>query len=184
MADCNELFNILDDGTGQGVAPDAVSSGDAPAGLDGLIGFSFRDSSGNLTLPQLNADGSIAVSTQSPGTCVDAYASVTGVVDTKTTVAEATLNLSKVHSKVGFIVASTGLAKFELEYIDDALGTPTAEALATVITGAGQYTVCCELGCKNFDTTGGTGAQRLRVSGTSKRVACDLYAAVAALEAA
>lgn len=53
FAEVNPLFSILDDGTGNGTAPNACSAGASPSGKQGLMAFTFRDGSGNLILPQL-----------------------------------------------------------------------------------------------------------------------------------
>lgn len=62
MSDGKETFEILLDSSGDGAAPSKSESGDAAAGKVGLVGFSFKDASGNLVLPALDASGGIPAS--------------------------------------------------------------------------------------------------------------------------
>ena len=53
MADLREVFPILQDSaTGEGEAPISRIEGEAAAAQEGLIGFAFKDSSGNRFFPQ------------------------------------------------------------------------------------------------------------------------------------
>ena len=62
MADVNEIFYILaDSSTGAGEAAISRIEGEAAAGIAGLIGFAFKDSSGNVVLPQLDSQGRLPV---------------------------------------------------------------------------------------------------------------------------
>lgn len=55
MADSKESFEILEDGSGDGVAATAAQIGDASGGKIGMAVFPFRDASGNLRMPEVNA---------------------------------------------------------------------------------------------------------------------------------
>lgn len=62
MADLRESFPTLEDSTTQeGKALSARQEGDAAASQNGAIGFSFKDSTGNVILPALDAAGNIKV---------------------------------------------------------------------------------------------------------------------------
>ena len=57
-----EVFNIIkDSATGAGEALISRIEGEAAAAQEGLIGFSFKDSSGNVVLPTLTPAGAISV---------------------------------------------------------------------------------------------------------------------------
>ena len=172
MADCKPLFRILDDGAGEGLAPAKRIEGDAAASENGLIGFSFKDSSGNLILPQLTAAGAIVVDPSGGNTaCKSAQGSNAGslsYVDLATYVAQ----LNKNHNNV----ASTQESVFQLVYVDDATGTPVETILGTFIVGPGQYTVNAILECSEVDTTGGTGVQHIKIKGKNLFKTCEMYA--------
>lgn len=62
MADLRESFATLEDSsTQEGKALAARQEGDAAAAQNGSIGFSFKDSSGNVVLPALDAAGNVPV---------------------------------------------------------------------------------------------------------------------------
>jgi hypothetical protein len=62
MADLRESFATLEDsGTQEGKALAARQEGDAAASQNGSIGFSFKDSTGNVILPALDAAGNVPV---------------------------------------------------------------------------------------------------------------------------
>jgi hypothetical protein len=61
MADPRESFATLEDGTGEGQALASRQEGDASAAQNGSIGFAFKDSSGNVILPALDASGNVQV---------------------------------------------------------------------------------------------------------------------------
>jgi hypothetical protein len=53
MANSKESFEILENGSGDGVSPTSSLAGDASSGKIGMTVFAFKDSSGNLLLPSL-----------------------------------------------------------------------------------------------------------------------------------
>ena len=62
MADIRESFATLEDAsTSAGKALSARVEGDAAAAQNGAIGFSFKDSTGNVILPALTAAGDLTV---------------------------------------------------------------------------------------------------------------------------
>lgn len=185
MADVAEVFNVLWDGT-QGVSLDKREEGDAAALQNGLIGFAFKDASGNVVLPQLNAQGQLPVTQAAAGVCYYAsgelaagslglFADITG--------AEVDLVLEKTYSSIGMVFAATQTSIGQIVAVDDAGGTPVETVLGHVIVGAGQYTVDLELKCLIHSTVGNTGDQKLKIKGQNLSVASCMRASIAALEA-
>lgn len=179
MADVNELFLTLDDGTGAGVGANARQEGDAAASQNGSIGFAFKDASGNVVLPALTADGKIPVSGEAAGTTLSNNGTVAGVVGVDTVVAEITgLTVSKLHECTMAIGAATKETLWKIVQVNDA----SSVTLAEFITGAGAYTYDMDL--KLSFTTGATGTQSLQLIGNQlKGPATDLHGTVKAIEA-
>lgn len=55
MADSKESFEILEDGSGNGVSPTSSQIGEASGGKIGMTVFAYRDASGVLRMPEVNA---------------------------------------------------------------------------------------------------------------------------------
>lgn len=186
MSDLAEVFNILADGTtGAGESAIARDEGEAPS--TGLQALSFKDSSGNLVLPQLNADGTIPVSTQSPGTCFYGYGELDpGVVGTFTKVpgAEIALTAAKTYTNIGVSGSATRITAIEIVHIDDEGGTPTETVLETFLVGPGQFSYSSQLNCRELDTTGGTGTIVLTARAKNLFKSTCVRASISALEAA
>lgn len=157
MADVVELFNILSDATGEGTAPDAKSEGNAPG--QGLVGFSFKDSSGNLILPQLNSDGTIPVKSDAPGTPLrDSGVATPGALNTDVSVVTITLTASETYKLKKAGGSSFKSCVWRVEHNNN--GTP--DELARWVTGAGGYAEITECDCIEF-TAGATGTQELKI---------------------
>lgn len=185
MADLREVFPILrDDSTGAGEEPVSRIEGEAAAGKEGLIGFSFKDSSGNVVLPQLNAAGKILVDVDG-GIAYKAkgelaagslsLAVVTGAV--------LTLVLNKAYRQISVTGCSLRSSLFQLIYIDDAAGTPVESVIAEFIVGPGQFSHSVNFG-EGFelDTSAGTGVQKLEVKAKNFDHASSLRATVSAFQ--
>jgi len=162
MADLKEVFPILqDDSTSAGASPIARVEGDASAAKNGLIAFSFKDSTGDVILPQLSAGGGVPVSVAADKLCLKSPAgelAAGSATIALVTGAEITLTVDKVYEHVSFVVSSRRDSLFQIIWLDDA--TPTI--LAEVIVGPGQFTVCESLPCMKF-TAGSTGTQKLQL---------------------
>lgn len=179
MANLNEVFKTLVDATtGDGEALISRIEGEAAAGQEGAIGFAFKDSSGNVVLPQLNADGTIAVSFET-GTCLSTSGQVPAGSLTDVDVATLTLGNSEVYSKIEAIVSATRLTEYTLVWDDN--GSETI--LGRVLVGPGQYTVDIDLACLMF-TSGAAGTQELIVRGRNEDVLTCMNAILAASQAA
>lgn len=184
MANEREIFTVLEDSvTGSGVAQQARQEGDSPASINGSLGFSFKDSSGNVVLPQLDVNGALPVSFDS-GACIDgASKDVAAVVNSFVDVITLSLSLLKNYSKLEFSASCTQTTHWEIVYIDDVGGTPTETLLHSFITGAGQFSYGQKLECAEFNTNAGTGVQNLVLRGKQLRgTASDLHGYMAIRE--
>ena len=166
MAETREVFTILEDGLGEGVALDAKSEGDASGGLNGIPTLAFKDSAGNLVRPQLNASGALVVDTGGvAGTAQSASASVTiAALATEQDVAAVTVGNSE---SISASMAMGGAFQpcVWVLYHDD---NSTLNELARFVTGPGdfQHSMCMDN--VNF-TSGATGTQRLVLRATQLR---------------
>jgi hypothetical protein len=179
MADENPLFRTLKDSSNVAHAIDKINSGDAPGSKNGLLAFGFRDSAGNVVLPQLTAGGAIPVdSNAAMGTPIKIRGENAGSLSA---VAVATLSLTAdesyddIHANVSCLRETL----FQLVQIDDATETVLADALV----GAGQYSFHFDLGCVSI-TAGSTGTQSLVVRGINLDKISTMRANVCAYQAA
>ena len=186
MADLRTVFPILADSVTFAGEP-AISriEGEAAASIAGLIGFSFKDASGNVVLPQLTASGAIPVDTEASNvSCLnDAGEDAAPVVDTETDVATVSLTASTTYRVVSFVVTSTRWALYRVYWVEDVGGTPVEHDLAWSHVGPGQYTVCCTMDCSEF-TTPVTVASELRIGGTARDQVSTLRGAISVKEIA
>lgn len=159
MADQQELFNTLADASGDGAAPLASSAGDA-GGAQGSQAYAYRDSSGNVIQPQLDAMGKIPVTLGSAGAKISGHATVTPADSNDTDVVTLTLAASTTYVISMASGSSTKSVLWKIEQTDDAA---TSDA-HKFITGPGAFTQtdCCE--CIEI-TTGATGTQELKLIG-------------------
>lgn len=163
MAEIREVFPTLND-AGAGAVLDKKSEGNASTG-NGSIGFSFKDSSGNVVLPQLNADGTIAVKDGAVGTCKNGSgtATATGGADDVVTLV---LTLEKTYREIELSAGATQACLWTLVHIDDVGVVPTETELWRSLTGPGHFSVNVNFDCVEFNTIGGTGVQNLVLRGT------------------
>lgn len=167
MTDYNEIFRILkdsstEDGTHADMAVDVTT---AAAALQGLVGFSFKDSTGKVVLPQLTADGKLPVDTEAlGGTCRKALGEHAGSTSLVTvTGAEITLTGGIAANKIESVVSCRRDALFQVIYVDDADAVPAETVIAECIVGAGQYSFQLGGDCLSQDISGGTGTQKIIV---------------------
>ena len=172
MADLEEVFKILkDDGTGAGEAPVSRVEGEAGAAKEGLIGFSFKDSSGNVILPALTAAGKIPVDTSAvAGTVIRDHQTAAGTATVATDVVTLTLVTNEVYNMADYMGSTSRICKWEVVQNDNA----TETVLDVFITGPGQFTFAEEP--KNLTVTAGaTGTQELILRGTPLFASTDLH---------
>jgi len=191
MADVNEVFNILaDSATGAGEAAISRIEGEAAAAIAGLIGFAFKDSSGNVVLPALDSQGRLPVISDAvAGTCYNNHGELSAGSATlaKVTGAEIALTAGKIYTNINVSGSCLRTSLFELVHIDDEGVTDTEVVLEEFIVGPGQFTFQADMKCLEIDTTGGTGTIVLTLraknfTGTPSALS-SLRGTVAALEA-
>lgn len=184
MADIRTAFPILeDDSTGAGEAAISRTEGEVAAAKAGLIGFAFKDSSGNVILPQLTSAGALPVDTEGVNfTCLSADGEVASpVVDTESDIATITLTDATVYNSIWVLVTASRWSLYRVYWIDDVGGAGTETDLGYLHVGPGQFTICCEMPCKEF--TSGTTSE-LRIAGTAKNQASTLRGNISVREIA
>lgn len=127
---------------------------------NGLIGFSFKDSSGNYVLPQLDASGRLGV-TQNVGTPSNIFGFHAGSpLGTPVDIANLTLTATKEYSDLEVLISCNEGARMQLIQDNNSVET----VLAEYILDAGQYTFKGFLDHVNI-TAGATGTQELLIRG-------------------
>lgn len=186
MANEKALFRTLNDGTeaGAGLAQ-AIDATTAASGKLGSIGFAFKDSSGNVVLPQLTAAGKIMVDTELVnGTAKKSW--VANNAGSLTFVDLATISgvtTGKVYNSIFAQCLCQNEGEFELVYIDDAGGTPVETVVATFMTGPGQYSDDIDPRTElEISTVGGTGTQVIKIRGKNLHKVSRLVAFMAIME--
>lgn len=163
MAELKEAFPVIADSvSGAGESLISRIEGEAGAGMEGLIGFSFKDSSGNVVLPQLDTEGRILVNMEGAGTELAGEGALAAGSATMVNItnADITLTADAIYSKLSMSVSCFREALFHLVQVDDA----TSTILAKVRVGPGQYSFEWYGYNKKF-TAGSTGTQTLKVMG-------------------
>jgi len=157
MADTAPLFKILADGSDVAFAPKKMVEGDSPSAAPGLIGFSFKDSSGNVVLPSLTAAGKIMVDVAaSGGSKLKARGeNATGSLTT-VTIATITLTASKLITDFQANGSCLRECLFQIIWNDNASET----ILGEFVVGAGQFSFHWNSDNAEF-TSGATGTQQL-----------------------
>ena len=170
------LFKVLLDATGISHALSKVNLGDSiTSALNGILAFAFRDSSGNAVAPQLNSEGAVVVSFDA-GTCIRGLGSLLKGVQvdaTEAQVAEINLTADRSYSCPSILISSFRDLKYRVAYVDDASGVPSETNLYQGVLGGAQINKDIVLKKDCFDTTGGTGDQRLRVYATPVETGVD-----------
>jgi hypothetical protein len=175
--DKRESFPTLEDASGEGSALSQMQQGDSPVLKNGAIGFAFRDSAGNVVLPQLLPTGAVPVDQGAPGTPImdrDENAGSLTPVD----VASLTLTASETYCDVAAIVSCFQETLFELVQVNNA----TTTVLADILVGPGQYTF--KLDYEDCVAAGATGTQVLKIRGTNFKKTSTMRATLRATEVA
>lgn len=176
MADIRESFPVLVDASGAGVSGAAVASGDAAGSKVGNIAFGFRDNTGAVVLPQLDAAGKLPVTLSAAGTTKRARGENAG---SGAPVAIATITLVALasYADISIICSCRRDSLFQLIHNNNGVET----ILLDIVTGPGQFTVAQEFDQLEF-AAGATGVQQLIVRGNNFESAATLRATVAVLE--
>jgi hypothetical protein len=188
MADIRESFTTLEGASQEGLALRAVQEGDSGASKNGSIGFAFKDDSGNVILPALDASGNVPVSGPLTDTELRAspvpvtFGSVNGdgLHDrgtiagnaSLTTVASITLAVDKIYDNLDFVVSCFRDCRFQVILSDNAVETILADA----ICGPGSFSQHVSLRELEINA-GSTGAQLLLIKGINLNALSDMYAA-------
>lgn len=143
---------------------------------NGSMGFAFRDSTGNLVLPQLDAEGRLPVTQEAAGTFLKNAAKVVGNLS-EVMVAEITLTANKTYTNIFGRVSCFRDTVFRLIQVNDA----TTTELDFALTGAGELNG--EVGGGKLEVTAGaTGTQKLQIMGQNLDKASDFRASIQAVE--
>ena len=194
MSQERELYaNLIDETTESSAALSKIVEGSDVDNIDGSSGaakgslaFSFKDSSGNAVLPQLNEEGAQVV-TFDAGTTKRTRGKVDSgsqTKDARSQIAEIILTLEKNYTGLSCSGTATRLTLFEIVQIDDFGGTPTETILGDFICSSGQYNYKFELKQDIFSTVGNTGVQKVVVYGTPLDKVSDFFAAMSINEIA
>lgn len=179
MSDLREVFPVLvDQVTDEGKALTAAAAGDAAAGKTGLVGFGFKDSSGNLVLPQLTSGGNLPIQVDDGG--LNKSASSNGVVAgslTVVTVAELTLVADKVYKAIKATGSCFREAIYDLVQLDDV----TETIIGSFIVGPGQFSFNW-IGQSKEITAGSTGTQKLILKAKNLQKASDFRGDISCIE--
>lgn len=172
MSHLRESFPTLESQVdNSGVALAARTEGQTPTAMQGAIGFSFKDSAGNVVLPQLNSLGQLPVTSEVNGNGKKARGTVNGNA-AMTTVATLTLTASKRYENLDFLVSSFRDTHFQVVHNDN--GTPTI--LADALTGPGSPSFHARLQELEF-VAGASGTQQLLIQGQNINALSDMIAA-------
>lgn len=180
MAHVRESFPVLEGASQEGLALRAVQVGDSTASKNGLLGFSFKDSSGNAVLPTLTTEGKVPVDLAGAGVPKQASASaeVAGSL-TEVTVAEVSLTTSKTYGSVMANCSCFKEAIFYLYQLDDV----TETLISAAIVGPGQYSFHIDLGKAEY-VAGGSGTQKFILKAKNLQKESDFLGDVSCLELA
>jgi hypothetical protein len=178
-----ESFPILEDASGAGVPLTKSLEGDSASGKIGSTHFAFKDLSGNLALPQLDAQGRIPVSSEVQGTRVSSGGqSVAGTLSTVSPVVIASISLVAGKKYVDLMakVSSRRGSMFVMQWLDGV----TIHALDYAIVDAGQYNAKLGGDKTELDIPGGATTPVLQIIGYNFDVVTDLQASAWATQLA
>lgn len=182
MAELRESFPVLENtGTGAGEAIAAKQVGAAPGAHNGIMGFAFRDSSGNLVLPQLNSEGRLPVTLEGAGVELGASGALAAGSATMVDITGATVTLvaGTVYTQIRANVSCFRDSLFHVVWMDDA--TPTI--IGKIRVGAGQYNFEWTAG-KRYVTAGASGVQTLKIMGQNVNSLSEMSAELSCVSAA
>ena len=186
------IFKTLLDLAGDAHALNKIVLGQAITGaLNGLLAFSFRDSSGNATMPQLNDEGALPV-TMDAGTTIVIEATKKTQAEMETAgqgvrveFAKTTLLTNRTYTCPSMFCSATRWTLFELVKIEDVGGTPTEELVGFATLEAGQTNVQFSLLKDKFSTDATANTKELvmyathrdnKASDTWMKASCNLTA--------
>lgn len=173
MAELRESFPTLESSVDQsGVALGARTEGQSPTAIQGSIGFAFKDSSGNVVLPQLDSSGKLPVTSESSGNGLYARGTNAGS-SSVVTVASLTLVASKRYENLRALVSCFRDSTFQVIFSDNGAET----IIADIRVGPGHLSENIDLGELEF-LSGATGAQLLLIKGKNENALSTMTATV------
>jgi hypothetical protein len=177
MANLRESFPTLENTTTEeGVALGARIEGQSSAGVNGAIGFAFKDVDGNVVLPQLNAQGQVPVTMEQVGNNLYARGENAGSA-TEVLLATIALATSKTYEDIFLQVSCFRDTEFRLTWNNNGVETELAAALV----GPGSLTFGQLLEGVEF-TSGATGTQQLKIYGQNQNALSTMKATIAVKE--
>ena len=176
------LFNILKDQAGDESSPlGSFTEGVNYAGAthkEGLVGFSFKDSTGAVVLPSLNDEGAIVVS-EDAGTKLDDFGEHAGDKAAFQDLATLVLTLENNYSKICGTISSSRQTEWELVAIDDVGVTDIETLVAKFVTHDEPFHFEC---VPNVTTVGGTAVQNLVLRAQNQDAVTPMYGTLCANE--
>lgn len=165
--------------TGDGEALASVVTGDSPTAKKASIAIGFRDSSGNLVLPQLDSEGRLPVSQNGAGIEKAAAGSLAAGSATMVDITSATLSLTvnKVYAQIVVTVSCFRDAVWNVVFVDNGVST----IIGRIHTGSGLPSYKWDAN-KKFVTAGATGTQTLKVQGMNATALSELDAEISCIE--
>jgi hypothetical protein len=178
MADVRAPFpSLVDTVTGAAAVLSKSQAGDAASGKTGSTAFAYKDVSGNLILPSLNAAGAVPVAPPGVPVSGSTPTPVTGSTSAFQTVASATLTASKTYSQIeGFLSCYNDFIG-QIVKSDNA----TETVIGWIVGGPGQTSAKYLMISQSF-SSGATGTQLLLLKAKNLQVISDLYGTVAAVQ--
>lgn len=138
---------------------------------EGLVGFSFKDSSGDVILPQLNDEGALPV-TQDSGTQIDGFGENAGNKVAFEDLVTLVLTLENSYNKLCGTISASRQTEWEIVHIDDVGVTDTETLLGKFVTHSAPFHFEC---LPKFDTVGGTGVQNLVLRAQNQDAVTPMY---------
>lgn len=176
MSNVRTPFPSLVDASGVAAVLSKSLEGDAATGKVGSVGFSYKDSNGNLVLPMLTPAGAVPVDTGAgAGTPKSNQGIVSGGNLAAQDFATITLTASKLYSYIEATVASATDALFSIIWNNN--GSETV--MGYMLIGPGQFTANYSQKNQSF-TSGATGTQELKLRALNLYKASDLMGTLSA----
>lgn len=181
MADPRTSFPVLEDSATQAGLPiHKVLQGDALAAKNAVPVLGFKDASGNLRYPKVDAQDRVLVSTNAGDeACLSARGELVAGSATFVTVTGGLITLvaDLEYKQIGIIANCFRDAHFQIVQVDNV----TETILADILVEAGQASSSIELHCLSF-VAGSTGTQSLKVVGKNMNALSALRATVTVSE--
>lgn len=164
---------LKDTATGLGEVLTRMIEGDAAAGSNGLVGYSFKDKDGNVILPQLNEEGAIVVA-QDAGTTLRAVGKLlegSQAQDTQAKVIGIALSVDPanaiMYTKQNFMASCYAEVEYEMQLIvDEGLGGEAITSLGYGLTSDVNANVKGALMIDKFEVPAGATTAELRLMAT------------------